>query len=108
MSKYYGRRIDKDLLEWKSAAERKPLLLRGARQVGKTSAVRHLAESFACFAEVDLNERTDLHYLFDGTRSPQEICALLSVHLQVPITPGRTLLFFDETEAQHHPFPLRP
>ena len=99
MSAYYSRRIDKDLSAWKDAAGRKPLLLRGARQVGKTSAVRRLAGSFDCFAEVDLNERTDLHYLFDGTRSPQEICRLLSVHLQVPVTPGRTLLFLDEIQA---------
>ena len=99
MSKYYSRRIDNDLTAWKNSTERKPLLLRGARQVGKTSAVRHLADSFEHFAEVDLNERTDLHYLFDGTRSPQEICRLLSVHLQVPITPGRTLLFLDEIQA---------
>ena len=55
MSKYYNRRIDKDLEDWKNAAERKPLLLRGARQVGKTSAVRHLAKSFDYFAEIDLN-----------------------------------------------------
>lgn len=99
MSKYYGRRIDKDLLEWKNATERKPLLLRGARQVGKTSAVRQLARSFDYLVEVDLNERTDLHYLFDGTRSPQEICRLLAVHLQVPVTEGRTLLFLDEIQA---------
>ena len=99
MSKYYNRKIDKALKDWKDAAERKPLLLRGARQVGKTSAVRNLAETFDYFAEVDLNERPDLHYLFNGTYSPQEICRLLSVHLQVPVTPGRTLLFLDEIQA---------
>ena len=99
MNRYYSRRIDNDLTAWKNSTERKPLLLRGARQVGKTSAVRHLAESFEHFAEVDLNERTDMHYLFDGTRSPQEICRLLSVHLQVPIIPERTLLFLDEIQA---------
>ena len=99
MSTYYNRRIDKTLKDWKNATERKPLLLRGARQVGKTSAVRHLAESFEHFAEVDLNERTDLHYLFDGTRSPQEICGLLAVHLKVPIIPKSTLLFLDEIQA---------
>lgn len=99
MSTYYIRRIDKDLTAWKDSAERKPLLLRGARQVGKTSAVRHLAGSFDNFAEVDFNERTDLHYLFDGSYSPREICRLLSVHLQTPVTPGSTLLFLDEIQA---------
>lgn len=99
MNTYYSRRIDKVLAAWKVAEERKPLLLRGARQVGKTSAVRHIAQSFDYFAEVDFNERADLHYLFDGSYSPQDICRLLSVHLQVPITEGRTLLFFDEIQA---------
>lgn len=61
--------------------------------------MRHLAQLFDHFAEVDLNERSDLYYLFDGTHSPQEICSLLSVHLQVPITPGHTLLFLDEIQA---------
>lgn len=99
MSKYYSRKIDQHLADWRNATNRKPLLLRGARQVGKTSAVRHLAASFDHFAEVDFNERPNLHYLFDGSYSPQEICQLLSVHLQVPIVEGRTLLFFDEIQA---------
>lgn len=98
-AKYYERRIDRELEEWASSDDRKPLLLRGARQVGKTTAVRHLAKRFEHFAEVDFNERQDVHYLFDGTHTPQEICELLSVLLRVPIEPGNTLLFFDEVQA---------
>ena len=41
MKKYYKRKIDEELERWASSNERKPLLLRGARQVGKTSAVKH-------------------------------------------------------------------
>ncbi len=96
---YYRRNIDIELKNWSETKERKPLLLRGARQVGKTSAVRHLAESFDFFAEIDFNERKDIHYLFDGTYSPQEICSLLSLQLHIPIEPGKTLLFFDEIQA---------
>lgn len=99
MEVYYKRKIDIELAQWKDNPSRKPLLLRGARQVGKTSAVRHLAESFDYFAELDFNERTDIHYLFKGTYSPQEICQLLSIQLQIPIIAGRTLLFFDEIQA---------
>lgn len=99
MRNYYKRTIDATLLQWAESKERKPLLLRGARQVGKTSAVRHLAESFEYFAELDFNERPDIHYLFDGTYTPQEICQLLSVQLNMPIIAGRTLLFFDEIQA---------
>lgn len=99
MGIYYSRKIDQELQLWKSLTDRKPLLLRGARQVGKTTAVRHLAKQFDFFAEVDFNERHDIHYMFDGTYSPQEICQLLSILLQVPIEPGKTLLFFDEIQA---------
>lgn len=99
MKKYYQRIIDKELSRWANEDERKPLLLRGARQVGKTSAVRHLAERFQYYAEVDFNERTDVHYLFEGTYSPQEICQMLSVLLHVPIEAGKTLLFFDEIQS---------
>jgi len=99
MKQYYRRDIDNQLLIWMNDPERKPLLLRGARQVGKTSAVRHLAEHFQYFADIDFNERTDIHYLFDGTYSPQEICQILSVQFNVPIIAGKTLLFFDEIQA---------
>lgn len=99
MKRYYRRSIDEVLSQWADAADRKPLLLRGARQVGKTWAVRHLAAQFRYFAEVDFNERTDIHYLFSGSYSPQEICRLLSIQLNVPIEAGKTLLFFDEIQA---------
>ena len=43
---YYKRNIDKKLMEWKASQRRKPLLIRGARQVGKSSAVRHFGKEF--------------------------------------------------------------
>ena len=67
--------------------------------MGKTTAVRQLATHFDNLAEIDFNERQDIHYLFDGTYSPQEICQLLSVQLHTPIIAGKTLLFFDEIQA---------
>ncbi len=51
---YHNRIIDKWLEEWASRKSRKPLLLRGARQVGKSSAVRHLGEKFENFVEINL------------------------------------------------------
>lgn len=99
MKKYLKRHIDQELSLWAKSPDRKPLLLRGARQVGKTTAVQHLSEEFEYFAEIDFNERPDIHYLFDGSYSPQEICQLLSVQLRIPIIAGKTLLFFDEIQA---------
>lgn len=51
---YYFRNIDDKLLEWRNAPNHKPLLIRGARQVGKSTAVRKLGETFKYFVEVNL------------------------------------------------------
>ena len=51
---YLKRTIDNYLKEWAEDSEHKPLLLRGARQIGKTTAIRHLAESFESFIEINL------------------------------------------------------
>ncbi len=67
--------------------------------MGKTTAVRQLATQFGNLAEIDFNERQDIHYMFDGSYSPQEICQLLSIQLHTPIVAGKTLLFFDEIQA---------
>ena len=77
----------------------KPLLLRGARQVGKTSAVRHLADRFDYYVEIDLNTRHDLHPLFNSGYSPQQICQQLSLIVGTPMVEGRTLVFFDEIQS---------
>jgi len=55
---YLCRNIDDELLRWKNTEHRKVLLLRGARQVGKSSAVRELGKKFEYFVEVNL-ERDD-------------------------------------------------
>lgn len=97
--RYLERFIDKDLLDWVKSEQHKPLLLRGARQVGKTSAVRHLGEQFKYYVEIDLNDQQDLHVLFEQGYSPQQICQQLSVILDTPIEEGNTLLFLDEIQA---------
>ena len=97
--KYLERNIDIELQEWSKHDHHKPLLLRGARQVGKTSAVRHLGEQFKNYVEIDLNEQMELHSLFEQSFTPQRICQQLSVILDIPIEEGNTLLFFDEIQA---------
>ena len=54
---YLRRKIDKDLHEWKDSASRKPLILRGARQVGKSSAVRELGKCFDSFFEINFENK---------------------------------------------------
>lgn len=96
---YLERNIDKELENWSKLAERKPLLLRGARQVGKSSAVRHLAKQFDYFVEVNFDENLKYKSLFEKGFTPSEICEQLSLATNTPIVPGKTLLFFDEIQS---------
>lgn len=96
---YYARAIDKALLEWKNESNHKPLLLRGARQVGKSSAIRHLGKSFKYFVEVNFERDKDVISIFKGNLKPKEIASRLSAYYETPIVAGETLLFFDEIQV---------
>ncbi|HLO44958.1 MAG TPA: AAA family ATPase [Leadbetterella sp.] len=96
---YFKRLVDRHLVEWKDAVERKPLLLRGARQVGKSSAVKNLAKQFDNFVEVNFEENPGLIDLFDGDLNPQYLIQNLSIFLNQDIIPHKTLLFFDEIQV---------
>ncbi|MDR0938816.1 MAG: ATP-binding protein [Mediterranea sp.] len=100
--KYLRRNIDKELLAWKEAERHKPLLLRGARQVGKSSTVRELGQRFVYFVEVNF-ERDDkelrVKSVFERGTNPKRICEELSLIYGQPIIPGKTLLFLDEVQA---------
>jgi uncharacterized protein len=96
---YLSRNIDRDLTAWRQEQQGKPLLIRGARQVGKSTAVRHLAGQFDHFLEVNFEEQRQVHTLFEGDLDPRQLCENLSVLYNVPIQPGKTLLFFDEIQA---------
>ena len=95
---YLPRLIDKALLEWKDSHRRKPLLVRGARQVGKSCAVRHFAENFKYFLEVNLERNPEAIDFFKGSRDVKAIACKLSDFFDVPIVPGETLLFLDEIQ----------
>jgi predicted AAA+ superfamily ATPase len=92
------RLVDYHLLQWKTNPHRKPLILRGARQVGKTFAVRQLGSAFPHFMEINFEFRPDLKKLFINDLDPVRITKDLSFMLQKPIIPGETLLFFDEIQ----------
>ena len=96
---YLERNIDKELRNWKKETERKPLLVRGARQVGKSSSIRKLGESFDSYLEVNFEEHKRVHSLFEGDLTPQLLCENLSVMFDMEIVSGKTLLFFDEIQS---------
>ena len=97
--RYIPRIIDKELENWRNQHDRKPLLLRGARQVGKSSAVRHFAKSFDHFVEVNFDENPEFATLFEKSISPAELCEQLALLLNTPIVEGKTLVFFDEIQS---------
>jgi uncharacterized protein len=97
--KYLARSIDRQLSAWKEDYKHKPLLMRGARQVGKSSAVRNLGRSFDYFLEINFERQADIAELFRVSLNPKEIVAKLSALTGIPVIPGKTLLFFDEIQA---------
>ena len=94
------RFIDKHLEEWKSKQGFKPLLLRGARQVGKTYAVRNLGKSFENFVEINLEFNPDLKSIFKLNLDPVRILKEIYALTNKKIIPGSTLLFFDEVQSE--------
>ena len=96
--RYLQRKIDAELLRWKNMEHRKVVLLRGARQVGKSSAVRELGKTFEHFVEINLEKQPQLKAIFEPDRVVERIVKELSFELKTPIIPTKTLLFIDEIQ----------
>lgn len=93
------RLIDYHLRRWKDSPLRQPLLLRGARQVGKTYAVRELGKTFASFVEINFESNKKARAIFERDLDPKRILREISTITGIEIVPGQTLLFFDEIQA---------
>jgi uncharacterized protein len=86
------------LPEWKANPARKPLLVHGARQVGKTHLIReHGRSAFENLVHIDFEQDPGVDQLF-ASQSPRGICQLLESHFRDRILPGKTLLFLDEIQ----------
>lgn len=93
------RALEKDLLQWKSNPNRFPLLLRGARQVGKTYLIEKFGRSaFSSLASVNFEAQPEAIACFDSL-DPEEILMRLQLILKQSIQPGHTLLFLDEIQV---------
>lgn len=92
------RIIDYHLLEWKNEGNPKPLILRGARQVGKTHAVRTLGKTFTHFVEVNLEENEVARQIFEQNLDVNRIVLQLTELTKKQIEKGSTLLFIDEIQ----------
>jgi len=94
------RKIEAELIAWKNSTARMPLILHGARQVGKTFVVKKFAnEHYANFVYFNFEANAQLQAIFTKDLSPKRIVAELSVLMGVAIQEHTTLLFFDEIQA---------
>lgn len=93
------RKLERVLFEWRDRPGRKPLVLRGARQVGKTYLVENWgAAHFESVMTVDLERERDLHSLFSES-DPKRLLDELTVLQGRRVLPGKSLLFLDEIQA---------
>lgn len=88
-----------DLLNWKAAEDRKPLVLKGARQVGKTWLMKEFGRNYYdSFVYFNFDEEDELKSIFETNKNPHRIIELLSVIAGEKILPAETLLIFDEIQ----------
>ena len=96
---YSGGDAISDLINWKNSADRKPLVMRGARQVGKTWLMREFGQScYSGFVYFNFDEEDELKSIFETNKNPQRIVELLSLIAGEKILPGETLIIFDEIQ----------
>ena len=94
------RKIIRELTKWKKEATNKALLIKGARQVGKTTIVRQFAkENYKNFIEINFEQMPLAKQAFDGNLDARSILINLSVMGYGPLEPGKTLIFFDEIQS---------
>ncbi|HBA47635.1 MAG TPA: AAA family ATPase, partial [Lachnospiraceae bacterium] len=87
------------LIRWKADEERKPLVLKGARQVGKTWLMKEFGHScYERFVYFNFDEEDELKSIFETNKNPQRIIELLSLISEEKILPGKTLVIFDEIQ----------
>ncbi|HNW83223.1 MAG TPA: ATP-binding protein [bacterium] len=94
------RNILEILVSWKDSTSRKPIIIRGARQVGKTYSIKEFgSEHFSNVVALDFERDRSLSAIFEKDLDPKKIIFDLEIHTGSRIVPGETLLFFDEIQA---------
>lgn len=96
-------RIEREIIGrlkvWKDAPSRKPLLLRGARQIGKTWVMETFGrECFKYCVKFDFDRQQELKSVFLATKDPQRLIKELSLYCEQPVVAGETLIIFDEIQ----------
>lgn len=93
------RDIYKKFDEWKSSPRRKPLVLNGARQVGKTYALKHFGKTnYKQMTYLNFEKDERLCQYFENTLDPKELIKILRIHTEIDIVPENSLIFLDEIQ----------
>ncbi len=99
MVAFLRRNAIQDLIKWKSSEERKPMVLKGARQVGKTWLMKEFGKTcYEHYAYFNFDEEDELKSIFEVNKNPHRILELLSMLVGEKILPGETLIIFDEIQ----------
>ena len=96
----FKRKIFKDIEHWNKNCKNEALLIKGARQVGKTTAVREFARAnYANFVEINFEQNPEAKQAFAGSRDANTVIQRLSLMGYGPFVPDKTLVFFDEIQS---------
>ena len=95
--------ITRDILEafkkWKTSTDRKPILIKGARQIGKTWVMEEFGrQCYEHYVKFDFDEQQELASVFQATKDPRRIIKELELFCDVPLLPENTLIIFDEIQ----------
>jgi hypothetical protein len=93
----FYRKLYQYLLEWKKNPNRKPLIIRGARQVGKSTLVREFGKEFKYFINLNLEKYPDKN-IFENLDITSDIVDAIFLRAGVPLTKEPTLIFLDEIQ----------
>lgn len=101
MEKLLKRKIDKYLTDWKNRSDRKPLIIKGARQIGKTRSVEWFAgQNYASVIEINFIEQKKYREIFnDGFEVDAILKNISLLNPELKFIPGDTIFFFDELQA---------
>lgn len=93
------RNAIENLKKWRDDPERKPMVLRGARQVGKTWLMKEFGRTcYENYVYFNFDEEDELKSIFADSKNPTRIIELLSMLSGTKIIPGKTLIIFDEIQ----------
>lgn len=96
---YLKRKLDDFLLEWKSSSDRKPLIVKGARQIGKTESIKHFAANYENFVNINFVLEKKYKTICEDGYTVQDVIRNISrIDSEKKFVPGKTLILFDEIQ----------